>query len=242
MFLNPAPGEPLDEDCVQGKSVLAEAAAGFKSARLRCVAQLYAREWGLPKSSYRALFKSEANRPRLVYSVVGATGRSVPRFELDEVDSELWVTRQSPHRDQNILVCAGARVWLEVAERPRLLMPQLSPEEARGGDDSQIGLLEGRFGASLRTLGVPEEVQLPLDGGVLEPWQPVVVGARPPHVVRPPPSEPGYTHVALPAALGGAAAAYLFARRGSPPGQAPVPPPCASSPSPRSRRIRIRVK
>jgi len=240
----------LDNECHDGESIRIEGTSGLKSARLKCVAQLYASEWGLPKNRYLEVFEERGDRPMLVYSLVGEGGRSEYARGLDRADLEKWVNRQSPHSDPNIRVCPGALVWLELAARPRLPMKAITSEDLRRTDDAGgvLDLEGGQFQGALTKFGVPADVQYPADGAVLEPWQTVVVGAKPPHVVgpsQPPPDTNDDIYPVIGGAGAGAAGVYLL-MRGARSASDPAPVPMRGAPQsvavPDKRRIRIRVK
>jgi hypothetical protein len=116
------------------------------------------------------------------------------------VKQDWWVIRQSPHADSNIKVLPGAKIWLEVAYRPRLKMVDLKTipnMEANCGEtpsrtitlnelfdvrchvvQADVAAIEGiierkRKEPRYETLISSTTPQLPIAGLTLEPWQDV---------------------------------------------------------------------
>src|SRR5262249_10572495 len=99
--------------------------------------------------------------------------------------------RQSPHIDQNIRVCNGADVWLEVAEHPRRRMPDIRsyrtppshlPDDPWNEKNSRSGHPLERFRPRhLVFVGVDEKTrdvaQYPPVGEPLEPWETIALVA-----------------------------------------------------------------
>jgi len=181
--------------------------------RLGCVLHLYPEAWEKKAPGdwhgLRLTASSPGSSPvvKIVIRdkppVHNARARQLTESDLERY-RDWWVIRSTPHVDDNIHVCAGAVVWLEIAKRPRMRMPKIVHEDAAGKPPTEIHvprrtIRNSEFAVPLISPGTPGEadpIALTVVGDIdpsrpytitdqwpepeqwLEPWQRIVLMTR----------------------------------------------------------------